>query len=89
MTQAQITHNHDIDIIVQTLHSQHLTISDVANHSVRAQKSCCSAQPFELTQTPKFENDTVWQVIPFLKLNLRMNMILNPNLVIQFYFLIQ
>ena len=41
MTQAQIAHNHDIDIIVQTLHSHCLTISDVANHSVRAEESCC------------------------------------------------
>ena len=41
MTQAQITHNHDIDIIVKTLHSHPLTIPDVANHSVRAKESCC------------------------------------------------
>ena len=64
MTQAQIACNHDIDIMVQTLHSHHLTISDVANHFVRAEESCCfgkqdsiSAHPFELSQTPKFEND--------------------------------
>ena len=36
MTQAQITHNHDIDIMVKTLHSNHLTIPDVANHFFRA-----------------------------------------------------
>ena len=30
MTQAQITHNHDIDIMVKTLHSNHLTILDVS-----------------------------------------------------------
>ena len=41
MTQAQITHNHDIDIMVKTLHSHPLTIPDVANHSVRAKESCC------------------------------------------------
>jgi len=41
MTQAQITRNHDIDLMVQTLHSHCLTISDVANHSVRAEESCC------------------------------------------------
>ena len=39
MTQAQITHNHDIDRMVQTLHSHPLTISDVASHSVRANES--------------------------------------------------
>ena len=41
MTQAQIARNHDIGIIVQTLHSHRLTISDVANHSVRPEESCC------------------------------------------------
>ena len=41
MTRTQITHNHDIDIMVKTLHSQPLTIPDVANHSVRAKESCC------------------------------------------------
>jgi len=82
--------------MVKTLHSQPLTIPDVANHSVRAEESCCfkkqdsiSAHLFELAQTPYFENTlTFWQVIPFLKLHLRMNMILYVNLVIQFYFLI-
>ena len=54
MTQAQIARN-DIDIMVQTLHFHRLTISDVANHYVRAEESCCfekydsiSVQPFEL-----------------------------------------
>ena len=63
MTQAQIAHNHDIDIMVKTLHSHPLTILDVANHSVRVKKSCCfekqdfiSAHPFELAQTLKLEN---------------------------------
>ena len=95
MTQAQIARNYDIDLTVQTLHSRRLTISDVANHSARDEELSCieiqdsiSAQSFELAQTSNFKND-VWQVIPFLKLNLRMNMILNLNLVIQFYFLIQ
>ena len=32
MSQTQIAHNHDIDMMVQTLHSHRLTISDVANH---------------------------------------------------------
>jgi len=40
MTQAQITHNHDVDIMIKTLHSHPLTISDVVNHSVRAKASC-------------------------------------------------
>ena len=63
MTQAQITRNRDIDMMVQTLRSHRLTISDVANHSVRAEESFClgkqdsiSAHPFELAQTLNFEN---------------------------------
>ena len=75
MTQAQIARNHDIDLIVQTLHSHRLTISDVANHSVRAEEPCCfgkqdsiSVQSFELAQTLNFKNALiVWQVIHFLK----------------------
>ena len=97
MTQAQIARNHDVDMMAQTLRFHRLTISNIPNHSVRAEESCCfekqdsiSAHPFELAQTPNFENDINSLVsIPFLKLNLRMNMILNLNLVIQFYFLIQ
>ena len=34
MTQAPIARNHDIDIMVQTLHSHPLTISNVANLSL-------------------------------------------------------
>ena len=34
MTQAQIARNHDIDMMVQTLRSHRLTISDVTNHSI-------------------------------------------------------
>ena len=34
MTQAQIAHNHDIDLMVKTLHSHPLTILDVINYSV-------------------------------------------------------
>ena len=41
MTQAQNAHNHDIDMMVQTLRSHRLTSSDVTNHSVRAEESCC------------------------------------------------
>ena len=41
ITQAQIAYNYGIDIMVQTLHSRRLTISDVTNHSVRAEESCC------------------------------------------------
>ena len=41
MTQAQIARNLDIDLMVQTLHSHCLTISDVTNHSVRANDSYC------------------------------------------------
>ena len=41
MTQAQIAHNHDIDMMAKTLHSHPLTIPNVTNHSVRAKESCC------------------------------------------------
>ena len=64
MTQAQNARNHDIDLMVQTLYSHYLTISDVTNHSVRAEESCyfgkqdsISAQSFELAQTSNFKND--------------------------------
>ena len=64
MTQAQNARNHDIDMMVQSLRSHHLASSDVGNHSVRAEESCCfgtqgsiSAQSFELAQTPNFESD--------------------------------
>ena len=64
MTQAQNARNRDIDMMVQSLRSHRLTISDVANHFVRAEESCCfgkqdsiSVQSFELAQTPNFEND--------------------------------
>ena len=50
-------------MMVQTLRSHRLASSDVANHSVRAEESYCfgkqdfiSAHPFELAQTPNFEN---------------------------------
>ena len=49
--------------MVNILHSHPLTILDVANHSVRAQESCCFgnqdsilAHPFEFNQTQNFEN---------------------------------
>ena len=65
MTQGQIARNHDIEIMVQTLHSHRLTISDFANHSVRAEESYCFRKqdsilthPFELAQTPNVENQT-------------------------------
>jgi len=97
MTQAQITYSHDIDIMVKTLHSYPLTIPDGSNHSVRAKETCyfgkqdsISAHPFELAQTSNVENYIdILPSYPFPELNLRMNMILNLNLVIQFYFLIQ
>jgi len=51
-------------MIVQTLRSHRLTISNVANHSVRDKESYCfgkqnsiSVQPFELAQTLNFKND--------------------------------
>ena len=46
MTQAQIARNHDIDLMVQTLHSHRLIISDVANHSIRAEESCVGPEAF-------------------------------------------
>ena len=58
MTQAQNARNHDIDMMVQSLRSHRLASSDVGNHSVRAEESCCfgnqgsiSEQSFELAQT--------------------------------------
>ena len=64
MTQARIARDHEIDMMVQTLRSHRSAISDVANHSLRAEESCCfgkqdfiSAHPFKLAQTPNFEND--------------------------------
>ena len=39
MTEAQNARNHDIDMMVQTLHSHHLASSDVVNYSVRAEES--------------------------------------------------
>ena len=97
MTQAQIARNHDIDLMLQTLHSHRLTISDVANHSVRAKESYCfgkqdsiSAHRFELAQTPKFENEIdILASYPFAKTELENEYDPEPNLVIQFYFLIQ
>jgi len=63
MTQAQIAYNHDIDIMVKTLHSHPLTIPDVSNHSVRAKESCCFgnqdstlAHHIELDEHQNFEN---------------------------------
>ena len=41
MTQAQNARNRDIDMMVESLRSHRLTSSDVANHSVRAEESCC------------------------------------------------
>ena len=41
MTQAQNARNHDIDMMVLTLRSHRLASSDIANHSVRAEESCC------------------------------------------------
>ena len=64
MTQAQNARNRDIDMMVESLRSHRLTSSNVANHSVRAEESCCfgkqgsiSAQSFELTQTLNFKSD--------------------------------
>ena len=41
MTQAQNARNHDIDMMVESLRSHRLASSDVVNHSVRAEESCC------------------------------------------------
>ena len=83
--------------MVKTLHSHRLTISDVANHSVRAEESCyfgkqdsILAHPFELAQTPNFENHIdILASYPFLEIELENELILNLNWVIQLYFLIQ
>ena len=79
MTQAQIAHNHDIDIIVKTLHSHPLTIHDVTNHSIRAKESCCFgnqdsilAYPFELDQTSNFQNSIdILASYPFPEIELK------------------
>ena len=97
MTQAQNARNNDIDMMVQSLHSHRLASSDVGNHSVRAEESVVLEikVPFQNNHLnlPKLQILkrllTVLQVILFLKSNLKMNMIMNLNLVIQFYFLIQ
>ena len=78
MTQAQIAHNHDIDIMVKTLYSHPLTIHDVTNHSVRAKESYCfgnqdsiSVHPFELDQHQNFENLVdILASYPFLEIEL-------------------
>jgi len=78
MTQAQITHNHDINIMVKTLYSHPLTIPDIANHSARAKESCCfekqdfiSTYPFKLAQTSNFENKIdILASYPFLEIDL-------------------
>ena len=64
MTQAQNAHNHDIDMMVQSLCSHRLASSDVGNHFVRAEESCSFGnqgsileQSFELAQTPNFEKN--------------------------------
>ena len=48
-------------MMVQTLRSHRLASSDVANHSVRADESCCFGKQgsisVELAQTPNFESD--------------------------------
>ena len=97
ITQAQIAHNHDINIMVKTLHSHPLTIPDVTNHYVRAKESCCfeiqdssSVHPFELDQTLAFENpiDRLASY-HFPEIELEHELILNLNMVIQFHFLIQ
>ena len=63
-------------MMVQTLRSHRSAISDVANHSLRAEESRCfgqqdsnSVQSFELAQTPNFENDIDSLVsYPFLEI---------------------
>ena len=73
MTQAQKARNHDIDMMVQSLRSHHLASSDVVNHSVRAEESCCFEKQGQHNHLnlPKLQIlkmiMTVWQVIPFLK----------------------
>ena len=82
MSQAQNARNHDIDMMVQSLRSHCLTSSEVADHSVRAEESCCfgtqgsiSAQSFEFAQTLNFKSDIdSLASYPFPELNLKMNM---------------
>ena len=41
MTQARLARDHEIDLMVQSLHSHRLANSDVGNHPVRADESGC------------------------------------------------
>ena len=84
-------------MMVESLRSHRSTSSDVTNHPVRADESGCSGnqgsiseKSFELAQTPNFEKDIdSLASYSFPEMNLKMSMIVNPNLVIQFFFLIQ
>ena len=56
MTQAQITHNHDIDIMVKTLHSQPPFLMWAKDSCYFGKQDFILAHPFELAQTLNFEN---------------------------------
>jgi len=73
MTQVQIAYNHEIDIMVKTLHSHPLITSVFANHSVRAQELFCfrnqdsylssvqNENPSILEKSMKFQSETEQQ----------------------------
>ena len=59
MTQARLARDHDIDMMVQSLRSHRSAISDIADHSLRADEPSCFGQQdsnsgpsFELAETP-------------------------------------
>ena len=49
MTQARIARDHKIDMMVQTLRSHRSAISDVTNHSLRAEESRCFGKQDSIT----------------------------------------
>ena len=65
MTQAQMAHNHDIDMMVKSLPSHRLTISDVIKHSVRAKESCCFGNQDSVgpkAYHPSFDDDQLMKL---------------------------
>ena len=71
MTQDRLARDHEIDMMVQSLRSHRSAISDIANHSVRADELRCFGQQdliqYHHLNLPKLQFLIVWQVFPFLK----------------------
>ena len=80
-------------MMLQSLRSHRSAISDIANHSVRADEPRCFGQQdstlvpsFELAETQIFDSLTSYS---FTEIEFEHEYDMVPNLVIQFYFLIQ